>query len=184
MDTTAQNISNLFAYMMETSKLESKEAYTDIKEIITKILNYNSFIYPNVDIKPIQFNNNKKIFVRLNTLQFDICFKTFLNNAVEAMVDKKDKEISVKIALITDNKLEIRVTDNGCGIDKIAMNRLFEFGFSGKDKTRWYGTGLGLYSAKNYIENHLNGLLTIESTLGEGTTVVIKLPYTDKIIEG
>jgi signal transduction histidine kinase len=65
----------------------------------------------------------------------------------------------------------IRVLDQGKGIDKAALDRIFEPFYSTKKR----GTGLGLAIVKHIVDQH-GGTVTIESEPGEGATVTIDLP--------
>lgn len=66
----------------------------------------------------------------------------------------------------------IAVADNGCGMDKATMQRIFEPYFSTKaDK----GTGLGLASVYGIINQH-HGYISVDSLPGKGTRIVIHLP--------
>ena len=66
--------------------------------------------------------------------------------------------------------------DNGIGIDSRYMNQVFELGGMSKlDKQRGGGPGYGLYLAKRIIESH-GGELTVDSTMGEGSTFCFTLP--------
>lgn len=67
--------------------------------------------------------------------------------------------------------VDIIISDTGCGIDQQEMDRIFTPYFTTKSK----GSGLGLAISQKIIEDH-NGLLKIESTPREGTTVTISLP--------
>jgi chemotaxis family two-component system sensor kinase Cph1 len=68
------------------------------------------------------------------------------------------------------------VRDNGIGIDPRYINQVFELGGMSKlDKQRGGGPGYGLYLTKRLIESH-GGELTVESTLGEGSTFCFTLP--------
>jgi len=71
----------------------------------------------------------------------------------------------------------IMVQDNGFGIEAKHLDRIFDRFYRVKnDQTRYItGTGLGLPIVKNLVEA-LNGNVTVESTVGEGTTFVVSIP--------
>lgn len=70
--------------------------------------------------------------------------------------------------------IEIRITDNGSGITKEDLAKIFEPFFSTKGQK---GTGLGLAVIWGIIDNH-NGTINVDSELGKGTTFIIRLPLT------
>jgi len=72
---------------------------------------------------------------------------------------------------------KISIKDNGVGMDEEARLQAFDPFFTTKEKGR--GTGLGLASAYGIIKNH-DGLITIDSELGIGTTFNIYLPLSTK----
>ena len=70
----------------------------------------------------------------------------------------------------------ICIRDNGIGIDPRYANQVFELGGMSKlDKGRGGGPGYGLYLAKRLVESH-GGELTVDSTLGVGSTFCFTLP--------
>jgi len=66
---------------------------------------------------------------------------------------------------------EIGFKDSGTGIEAEALARIFEPFYTTKPD----GTGLGLAITRKIIEGH-GGTLTVESTVGHGTTVIVRLP--------
>ncbi|MBF0444422.1 MAG: PAS domain S-box protein [Magnetococcales bacterium] len=80
-------------------------------------------------------------------------------------------EIGIIVALRGDN-LEIRVKDNGCGINPEIKDSIFQHGFS----TRKRGTGFGLHSAANFVQS-LHGTIHIESDgVNQGAEMVVNFP--------
>jgi signal transduction histidine kinase len=65
----------------------------------------------------------------------------------------------------------LRISDTGPGIPVEIQDKLFEPFFT----TKTTGTGLGLAIAYGIMERH-RGALSIESSLGQGTTIVVILP--------
>ena len=94
-----------------------------------------------------------------------------ISNAIKYSVDPG----SIIIRLLKDEAFVcVKVEDNGIGIPKEDLDRIFER-FYRVDKARsrkMGGTGLGLAIAKEMIELH-GGKINIESTIGKGTTVTI-----------
>ena len=72
-----------------------------------------------------------------------------------------------------DASITISISDNGSGIDKQHIDRLFDPFFS--TKPVGVGTGLGLSISYGIIQDH-EGTIEVESELGEGTTFTITLP--------
>lgn len=101
-----------------------------------------------------------------------------LRNLIDNAVKYGDAKGVVKIKLekAPENKVLIRVEDNGPGIEKQHLPRLFER-FYRVDKSRSRekgGTGLGLAICKHLIEAH-NEKLWVESELGQGATFMFTL---------
>jgi signal transduction histidine kinase len=95
-----------------------------------------------------------------------------INNACEAMEERPVKKISIR--LLKDEKYFItEITDTGNGITKENMNKLFTPFFTTKKIGK--GTGLGLAISYGIIKMH-KGDIRAKSTVGEGTTIIIRLP--------
>lgn len=77
----------------------------------------------------------------------------------------------------TRSALEITVQDNGIGIDAKELEKIFEpFNNSGPAPFHGYSSGIGLSLTKSLVE-FLDGTISIKSTVGQGTTVIISLPF-------
>ena len=105
-------------------------------------------------------------------IQFDSdklkqAFMNVVLNAMEAMPQGGVLKVST---IMDEDRVGIKVVDNGVGISAEDLAHLFEPFFT--KKTR--GTGLGLANVKRIFEEH-GGNVEIESSLGEGTTVLMWL---------
>ena len=104
-----------------------------------------------------------------------------INNAFYA-VDKRHKANSngvfqPKLTLTTKDlgdKVEIRVVDNGGGIPKENIEKIFQPFFTTKPTGE--GTGLGLSLSYDIITKGHDGMLSVESEVGQGTTFKIEIP--------
>lgn len=89
--------------------------------------------------------------------------------------DKGQREIAIDSSS-DGNGVRLCVRDNGTGIDNRYINQVFELGGMSKlDKPRGGGPGYGLYLAKRLVESQ-GGELTVESTLGQGSTFCFTIP--------
>ena len=97
-----------------------------------------------------------------------------LLNAAQSMQEKPAEDRVLSVLLEKDqNGATLRVIDRGEGISKENLERIFEPFFTTKPVGK--GTGLGLWAAHRIVTEH-GGTLTVESELGEGTTVEVRLP--------
>ena len=71
-----------------------------------------------------------------------------------------------------DEFVEVQVQDDGCGIPRAQIPKLFEPFATTKGQK---GTGLGLAVSWGIIDNH-NGTITVESEVGTGTTFIVRIP--------
>ena len=74
-----------------------------------------------------------------------------------------------------DNMAQIEIEDNGPGMDEGVQKRIFEPFFTTKEVDK--GTGLGLSLSYFIIVDDHGGEMSVESTLGQGTKFIIKLPF-------
>lgn len=96
-----------------------------------------------------------------------------INNSVEAIGERPGL---IEVSLFHDNSWNIiRVKDNGPGIAKDNISKLFEKGFT----TKKMGNGLGLSGAKEEIEK-IGGRIEVVAAVGEGTIVNIYVPKADR----
>lgn len=101
-------------------------------------------------------------------------FINIIDNAIK--YGKKGGEVQVSAEVLKD-RVEIIVSDNGCGISEEDLPRIKEKFYKANNTVR--GSGIGLAVAEEIISLH-NGKLEITSRQGEGTRVSITLPLIEK----
>lgn len=95
-----------------------------------------------------------------------------LLNALQAMPARSMAENRVGVHLCEEGRYAtLRISDNGTGIEPEKLARIFDPFFTTKLK----GTGLGLAISRQIVEE-LGGEIDVESTMGVGTTFVVRLP--------
>ena len=114
--------------------------------------------------------SNGHIEAAVNAHLFHWVLENLLRNALDAM----DGEGTISASIHEEGKtISIEISDTGKGIPPSQVKRVFEPGFTTKQR----GWGLGLSLAKRIIENYHNGKIFVKrSKPGEGTTFAIKLP--------
>ena len=83
--------------------------------------------------------------------------------------------LAVKAGSAGEPMLEVLVTDTGCGIPQANLQRIFDPFFTSKEVGK--GTGLGLSVSYGIVKAH-GGRISVESTVGVGTTFRVCLPVT------
>jgi len=121
---------------------------------------------------------------KINMIPQDIrrVLMNLYNNAFYAVNEKKKRlgenyepTVSVSTKRL-DNKVEVRVKDNGSGIPQKVLDKIFQPFFTTKPTGQ--GTGLGLSLAYDIIKS-LGGEIKVETTEGEFSQFVIQLPITE-----
>ena len=94
-------------------------------------------------------------------------------NAVQAMKEGGILSIEIKNQKLNDQEdyVEIKVKDNGCGIEEKNLKNIFEPFITNKEK----GTGLGLAIVSRFVDGY-KGRIKVESIINEGTTFIVWLP--------
>jgi signal transduction histidine kinase len=102
------------------------------------------------------------------------CLQNLVTNALK--YSGNQRWIGIR-ASVQDEKVCIRVSDRGIGIEPADLPRIFEpfFRSSSVTAAQIHGTGLGLSLARNIAEA-MRGELAVESEPGKGTTFTLRLP--------
>ncbi len=158
-------IKDLLDYSRET-KLELSQ--TTPKALVNNV--FSTLELPNNIKIQDKTSNNPKIIVDVNKI--NRVFANLALNAFDSMPNGGTLEIESKNS---EGKVIFRFSDTGFGMDEKTLTKLWTPLFTTKAK----GMGFGLAICKRFIEAH-NGEISVESTLGKGTTILITLPTKPK----
>jgi signal transduction histidine kinase len=121
------------------------------------------------NIKVVKNYTPETCVISLDTAKMKIAFLNIIVNAIEAM---NTEGILTLETVQKNNRCVIKISDNGIGMSKEQVGRLFEPYFTTKEK----GNGLGLANSQNIILGH-NGTISAESAQSKGTTFTISLQF-------
>ena len=158
--------------------IDSEHIITPINFAINEVIAEKKVEYhKNISIKSnINKENLFSMFSCIDATSLLIVLSNIINNSAQA--SKTNKEIIVEIeSYELNNTIHIIITDYGIGIHEDYIDKVFEEG----NITKEDNSGIGLSHAKDVIEK-FGGSIEIESTLGEITTVTIKLEKCENTI--
>ena len=171
--------------LLSLSRIDNETSQLDIE--LTNFTAFITFILNRFDkIKSQAQEDTKKyelireypitpIWVEIDTDKMTQVIDNILNNAIKYSPDGGKIKVGMKT---TDAQLIISISDEGLGIPKKDLPRIFDR-FYRVDKARSRaqgGTGLGLAIAKEIIKQH-KGFIWAKSEYGKGSTFTIVLPY-------
>ncbi len=173
--TAGRHLLSLINDILDLAKVETGKMKLDVQEFSIRevVESIRRILRPLLDRKRVQleayFENNADLFVA-DTVKFKQILYNLLNNAIT--YSPEGSIVKLEVGRSGDG-IELRVIDRGTGIKKEDLNRLFKpFVQLGEAHS---GSGLGLVLTKKLVELH-GGAIGIESTYGNGTTVVVYMP--------
>jgi len=141
-----------------------------LEEIFEKVY---SIVYPNLNEYKIEYSFQSRglhyVFGQKN--EFFHVIVNLISNAIDALKESTKNKKIIEVSFTDDSDdIIIKIYDNGPGIPKEKMEKIFEPYFTMKQE----GTGLGLYISKIIIQEHMHGKLTV-SCESCGTSFYIRL---------
>jgi two-component system NtrC family sensor kinase len=151
------------------------KSYYDINAIVDDCISLVEMqaLFHNIHIRR-DYQDDLTLAV-IDPSQIERVFMNMIINAAEAMDGSGELTITTRDDPDT-NRLEISFTDTGHGISKENIRKIFDPFFTTKDVG--HGTGLGLAISYGLVQSH-KGSITVDSTVGEGTTFTVSLPINE-----
>lgn len=175
---STENLNKFITKILELTKVESSNIKLnlkskDINKIIEKCVEKLEFtarqkgIFLKTNLEPLfPINLDAALIIQVLT--------NIIDNAIQYSPKGSYVEI---ISEEIDDKIEVRIKDNGRGMDPKERKMLFTKFYRGENPAaeQTKGSGLGLYLSKYFIELH-KGTIQVQSEKGSGSTFTISLP--------
>jgi len=172
----------------------------NLDRFIYDILNYSRNIRTSVSIEKIEFRSiisacfeeleyldnavNIKKTIQVSPKSFfndkmgiHEIFRNIISNAIKYADKSKDSNAIDIIIKINNKEANISVQDNGIGIAKDVLPKIFEMFYRGSELSK--GSGIGLYLVTQSVDK-MAGKIDVKSTLGIGTEFIVKIPNHNK----
>jgi PAS domain S-box-containing protein len=177
----SQRLERLIVNLLEVSKiehgmLEATDADVDISTVVQRVIGDFEKTSPD---RAFTVKAEDTLWARAKELWVEQILTNLVSNAVKYSPDTTP--IDVMICHL-DGRVQVAVTDRGCGIPVHELERVFERFHRVDAATTQTGTGLGLYIARQLAEE-MEGGISVESAPGRGSTFVLDLPSALRLID-
>ena len=162
----------------------------DLHDVVSEVYSLlkNHPIEKKMTIKQELLFNKSEFFVEADYFTLSEALYNIGLNAIESIEKRNNNngKIAIKVeynnipnklldVIHKEDYLHVKISDNGCGIRKDIITKIFDPYFSTKDMCNIRGQGLGLSTTQSIITNH-KGFIEVESKANIGTIVNIYLP--------
>lgn len=144
---------------------------------VVEIINENA-VKKEISIK---VDISEKVFVRADTHMFDSLIRNLLSNAIK--FTHRGGMVLITVSEVIGRYVTIYVTDNGMGIERNKLDKLFKIDevVTSKGTDGEPSSGLGLLLCKEFVEKH-GGNITVESTAGHGSRFSFNMPVAGEVL--
>jgi light-regulated signal transduction histidine kinase (bacteriophytochrome) len=183
---SSDRMKTLIIDILNYSKLSANDhplECIDLNDLVNELLEDFELI---IEEKKAVINVADLPCVDVNKGQMRQVFQNIISNALKFSVPGKPPVINITATRLKEKSFEsekeeegpycmVSLQDNGIGFDEKYLANIFALFERLNSKDRYEGTGIGMAIAKKIIEKH-NGLITAQSTEGQGAVFKIILP--------
>lgn len=158
--------------VLNVTQGDKKVEKVDLKELVGEIVDGFDHL-PQRKTMRIDQEIHADIKIKIDKTVLRSALQNLIHNAI--VYRKRDFPNSfVRISsMVGNNRLQIKIQDNGVGIPKALEQKVFDIFFRANLDSP--GSGLGLYITKNAIEK-INATISMSSEVGVGTIFIIDIP--------
>lgn len=177
IESSVKRLDNLVVELLSISRNDRINDPHRYISILTEV-NYSISSYYNASdttgleirskiLEPVKFYSDPtRVRIILNNL---------ISNAIKYRSFHKEESYIYIEAIVDEEKMILKVADNGEGIEKSKVPNIFDMFYRATEKSE--GSGLGLYIVKK-VADKLNAQIDVQSEELEGTTFVVTIPNT------
>ena len=180
INNASKNLSDLITNILKLNRLENQSIYLDVKQfnmseqLTQAILGFEN-IWEEKEIE-IDVDIEDDILIESDEELWMIVWNNLLSNAFKFT----DPHGKVRVhAKQDDLHIMVTIQDNGCGMSKEVGKHIFDKFYQGDTSHATQGNGLGLALVRRIIDI-VQASISVESTLGEGTTFSVVLEKENK----
>ncbi len=156
-----------------TLSREETDRDCSLKEELENVLHLLAYKTRTAGIK-ISVNEEGSCTWHGNPIKIRQVFSNLISNAIDSFEGIiKEKKIGISLIQNGENNI-IKVSDSGCGIKEENLGKIFQPFFTTKSPDK--GTGIGLTTVKNIVENDLKGNIEAQNRQGGGAIFTVTFP--------
>lgn len=172
----SRRLSNLITNMLKLNKLE-KQAIKPVPQkfdLCAQLCECALLFESQWEEKNIEFEADleDQMWIEGDEELLSLVWTNLLSNAIKFTPSKGMVTLS---QTSNDNEVIVTISDTGCGMEEKTLKKIFEKFYQGDTSHSTEGNGLGLALVKRILELS-EGYVTVESTVGKGSTFTVCLP--------
>ncbi|MBD1424354.1 ATP-binding response regulator [Sphingobacterium arenae] len=181
INSTVNDILNLSK--LEVGALEVKNEYFSPSRLLLDIINLHTY---QAQKKGLHFTQqidlNPKLEIYSSSFRIRQIISNLISNAIKYTPEGKVSLKAYIRRVSNQDTLFVEVKDTGLGIAPEHRSQIFRQYYMTDNKSKTKGFGLGLYISK-LLSEQLQGDITLDSTVGKGSTFILKVPIKQKRLE-
>ncbi|MFZ7144685.1 MAG: sensor histidine kinase, partial [Bacteroidota bacterium] len=161
--------------MLNYARVNRTEIFNEqinLREVITSCIHELAYLENFSSVKTEVIIDHETIPFKSDALRIKIIISNIISNAYKYYNSNVKSYLKIKVN-ITPLSIVMSFRDNGIGIKKEYVNKVFDMFYRATEKSQ--GSGLGMYIVKQAVDK-LKGTISVKSTFGKGTTIKIVLP--------
>ena len=171
MSQTIDDFRNFFKKDKELKHVRLRDVVSEVVGLISPALRQKKIV--------LKVEVPKKLAADIYPNELKQVVLNLVSNARDALMQQEgvSRKIFIRAYAKKDDWIRLEIEDNGGGVPKAIMEKIFEPYFTTKFESQ--GTGIGLYMSKMIVEKNLKGILSVRNT-EEGACFCIDVPMRQK----